>query len=108
MATILNEQEIADLLSGARTKGAGDEVLTAFLSSGEAGIEVDLSSGPLAGKDAAKAATALSNAKKRTKQNDKGETVMVHPEAAQVQVVRRKGENGTEHVYLIDKSKVGA
>lgn len=105
--TALTPDLISELLAGARTKGAGDDVLTSFLDSDEAGIEVDLDSGPLAGKSAIQASTALNNAKKRTKQNDKGETVMVHPEAAQVQVIKRK-INDVERVFLIDKSKVGA
>lgn len=98
---------ISELLAGARVKGAGDEALESFIQSGEAGIEVSLDSGPFAGKTAAQAATSLNNAKKRTKQNDAGETVLVHPDAGMVQVIKRKiGDD--ERVFLIDKSKVGA
>jgi hypothetical protein len=98
---------IQELLAGARVKGAGDEALESFLASGEAGIEISLESGPFAGKTAAQAATSLNNAKKRTKQNDAGETVLVHPDAGMIQVIKRKiGED--ERVFLIDKSKVGA
>src|SRR4051812_29389416 len=88
--TALTPDLISELLAGARTKGAGDDVLEGFIDSGEAGIQVDLESGAFAGKTAAQAATSLNNAKKRTKTNDKGETVLVHPNAAQVQVIKRK------------------
>jgi hypothetical protein len=101
-ASLINE-----LLAGARTKGAGDDAIESFLEGGEAGIEISLDSGPFAGKTAAQAATSLNNAKKRTKTNDAGETVLVHPNAGMVQVIKRKiGDE--ERVFLIDKSKVGA
>ena len=101
----LNDDFINDLLAGARTKGAGDQVLEDFLAKGVKAVEVVLTSGPLAGKTAAQAATTITNAKKHMKQNDKGEMIPVHPNASQVQVVRRKIKD-VDHVFLIDKSKL--
>lgn len=102
----LTPETIAELLAGARTKGAGEDVLTDFLASDEVGVEVSLETGPFAGKSAVQAYTGLNNAKKKTKKNDAGETVLAFPEAGSVQVIKRKiGDD--ERVFLIDKNKVG-
>lgn len=103
---------IDELLADTRVKGAGDEVLKAFLASGEAGWEVDLKSGPFAGKDAKNAQITLNNAKKKTKTNDAGETTLMYPEASQVitKVVGKDDEKaGTKaRLFIIDRAKHNA
>lgn len=105
----LSQDQIAQLLAGARTRGAGTEVIQNFLQSGEAGEEVDLASGPLAGKNPGQAYTTLLNAKKRTKTDESGATVLAMPEAAKVKVVKRNlGDKKNEewHVFLINTELV--
>src|SRR4051812_8903266 len=85
----LTQEAIAGLLSGSRTRGAGTEVIKDFLDSEAAGIEVDLNSGALAGKSPGQAYTTLLNAKKRTKTDEGGATVLAMPEAAKVRVIKR-------------------
>jgi hypothetical protein len=100
---------IQELLAGSRTRGAGTEVLENFLSSGEAGIEVDLTSGPLAGKEPGKAYTTLVNARKRTKTDEKGSTVLANPELGKVRVIKRNNgsaENPEWHVFLVNTDMV--
>lgn len=103
----LTLEAIQDLLSNSRARGDYDEVLSTFLKSGEMGIEVDLTSGPLAGKNNEKGSknvvTGFKNAAKRM--NDDG--TPRHPGAHQVQVINRKvgdGENAEYHVFLINKA----
>ncbi len=56
---------INELLKGGKTRGDYDTVLSEFLSGPDAGTEVDLTSGPLAGKDAKNVVTGFNNAKSR-------------------------------------------
>ena len=108
MATLSAEQ-IADILSGSRTRGAGTEVLKEFIDSGEPGMEVDLTSGAFAGKQAGQAYTSLNNAKKRTRTDDSGATVLAMPEAAKVKVIKRdlgSKDNPDFHVFLINTDLV--
>ncbi len=105
----LSHTDIAELLAGSRNKGGGTDVIRAFLESGEAGIEVDLKTGPLAGKEPGSAYTTLTNAKKRTTQAADGSTVLAMPEAKNVRVIKRN--LGTKdapdfHVFLVDTSKI--
>jgi hypothetical protein len=105
----LSPDLIQELLAGSRTRGAGTEVIKDFIDSGEAGIEVDLNSGPLAGKNPGQAYTTLVNAKKRTKTNEDGSTVLAMPEAAKVRVIKRNA--GTKdapefQVFLINTELV--
>lgn len=105
----LSQEMIADLLAGTRSRGAGTEVLSAFIQSGEAGEEVDLSTGPLAGKNPGQAYTTLINAKKRTKTNESGATELANPEFANVKVIKRnlgEGKNEDWHVFLINTALV--
>lgn len=105
----LSMDEINELLAGSRTKGAGTEVIGTFLDSGNAAEEVDLSSGPLAGKEAGQAYTTLTNARKRTAQAPDGSTVLANPEFKNVRVIKRNlGTKDTPdfHIYLVDTSKV--
>lgn len=91
----LSPDQIAALLAKGRTRGDYDRVLRDFVESGEAGIEVPLSEGALAGKTSKQAKTGLDNARKRT--NDQGKLVV---EGAQnVKVIENEG-----HVYLINVS----
>lgn len=101
---------IQELLSSSRARGDYDQVLDEFLKSGEMGIEVDLTSGPLAGKNNDKGAknviTGFKNASKRM--NDDG--TPRHPGAHQVQPILRKvgeGDTAEYHVFLINKAKLG-
>lgn len=108
MSTLTSEQ-IASLLSGSRTRGAGTEVIKEFIESGEPGIEVDLNSGPLAGKSVGQAYTTLINAKKRTRTDESGATVLAMPEAAKVRVIKRNlGDKDNEdfRVFLINTDLV--
>lgn len=106
----LDIEQIQALLAGSRARGDYDEILDSFLKSEEMGIEVDLTSGPLAGKNNEKGAknvvTGFKNAAKRM--NDNGEPR--HPGAHNVQVINRKVGEGDEaeyHVFLINKARLG-
>lgn len=106
----LSIDQIQALLAGSRARGDYDEVLSSFLASGEMGIEVDLTNGPLAGKNTEKGAknvvTGFKNASKRM--NDDG--TPRHPGAHQVQTVLRKegeGDDANYHVFLINKAALG-
>lgn len=109
MADALSMEDIAGILADSRTKGAGTEVLQDFLESGEAGIEVDLSSGPLAGKEVGKAHTTLNNARKRTVTSADGSPVAANPEFGKVKVVKRNAgtkESPDYHLFLINTDLV--
>jgi len=101
----LTPDQITEILAGTRSRGAGTEYLAQFIESGEAGEEVDLSSGPLAGKEPGAAFTALQNAKKRTKTAPDGSVVPTNPEFGKIQI--RKKNHGSKdapdwHVYVIN------
>ena len=105
----LSMDEIGEILASGRTKGAGTEVLQAFLDSEEAGIEVDLSSGPLAGKEVGNAETTLKNSKKATKTSADGSPVAVNPQFGKIAI--RKVNRGTKespdyHLFLINTDLV--
>jgi hypothetical protein len=105
----LTPDAIQELLAGSRTRGAGTEVIKDFINSGDAGIEVDLNSGPLAGKNPGQAYITLTNAKKRTKTNEDGSTVLAMPEAAKVRVIKRNNgdkDNPEWHVFLVNTDLV--
>lgn len=93
MANVLDPAKIQELLAAGRTRGAYGTVLSDFLTSGEAGIEVDLTSGPIAGKSSKQAKTGLDSARKRT--DEKGN--LVYAGAQNVRVIEQDG-----HVYLIN------
>lgn len=101
---------IQELLAGSRARGDYDQVLDEFLKSGEMGIEVDLTNGPLAGKNTEKGAknvvTGFKNAAKRMDDNGQPR----HPGAHNVQVILRKvgeGDSADYHVFLINKAALG-
>lgn len=101
----LTSDQITEILAGTRTRGAGTEYLADFIERGEAGEEVDLSAGPLAGKEPGAAFTTLQNAKKRTKTAPDGSVVPANPEFGKVQI--RKRNHGSKdapdwHVYVIN------
>jgi len=103
---------IQELLAGSRTRGAGTEVLESFLNSGEPGIEVDLTNGPLAGKEPGKAYTTLTNARKRTRTAEGGATVLANPELGVIRVIKRNSGTADApewHVFLVntDLVKIG-
>lgn len=105
----LSASDIQELLAGSRSKGAGTEVMKEFLDTGEAGTLVDLTSGPLAGKEPGQAYTTLTNARKRTAQAADGSTVLANPEFKNIRVIKRN--HGTKdapdfRVYLVDTTKV--
>lgn len=93
MANVLDPAKIQELLAAGRTRGAYGTVLSTFLESGNPGEEVDLTSGPIAGKSSKQAKTGLDNARKRT--DDKG--ALVYAGAQNVRVIEQDG-----HVYLIN------
>lgn len=98
MASLTMEQ-IQELLSNQRSRGDYDAVLSDFLDSGEAGIQVDLDSGVLAGKDAKKVKTGLDNARKRINQST-GKPVFEKGHAVKVIVAE-------DNVFLINTASVG-
>lgn len=103
----LTAEAIQALLASSRGRGDYDSVLADFLKSGETGIEVDLSAGALAGKDAKNVVTGLNNAKTRM---NKETGSPVHPGGHAVKVILRKigdGDNAEEHVFLINTALVG-
>lgn len=112
MANELTAEQIQQLLSGTKSRGEYDAVLKEFLNSGSMGIEVDIHSGPLAGKRAKQAKIGFDNARKKT-----NETGLVHPGGTAVRVVAVTGkvqgedgkpvdapDNSEDHVYLINTS----
>jgi hypothetical protein len=106
-STPLTAEAIQALLASSRGRGDYDSVLADFIKSGETGIEVDLSAGALAGKDAKNVVTGLNNAKGRMNK-ETGEPV--HKGGHAVKVILRKvgeGDNAEEHVFLINTSLVG-
>lgn len=113
----LSLDAISSLLAGSRTRGDYDGVLSEFLApDAPAGIEVDLSGGPLAGKDPKNVVTGFNNAKIRM---DKSTGKPAHPGGHAVKVLLRwvetgntvKDEEGKDvpekegHVFLINTSK---
>lgn len=100
----LNLEQIAELMSKSRTKGAGEQVLQEFIDSGSQGIVVDLNSGPLAGKNANQAQATLNNAKNRTK--TVGENVeLANPQFKNI-LVKKAGKGDDAVVALINTSLV--
>lgn len=101
----LDLDAINKLLSETRTRGDYDVILDDFHKSGEAGIEVELGVGQLAGKDATNVYTGLNNAKK--KQDKDG--ALVRPWGPQIKVIKKNfgdKENPDEHVFLINTALV--
>lgn len=102
--SVLSDDEIANLLSEARSKGDYDAWLTNFLKSGKSGVKVDRAEGILAGKSPEKVATGITNAVKRTDKEGK----FVHPGAVEnIQVIKRRvgeGEDAPVEVFVINKS----
>jgi len=94
--TALTPDKIAELLSKGRARGAYDPVMESFLTSGEAGIQVE-ATGALAGKTGKQIKSGLEAAKKRT--NDNG--VLVHEGAQNVRVIE-----ADDNVYLINTAAV--
>lgn len=94
--TALTPDKIAELLSKGRARGAYDQPLADFLTSGEAGIEVPLN-GAFTGKNGKQVKAGFDAARKRTDANGK----LVHEGAQNVRVIEADG-----NVYLINTSVV--
>lgn len=100
------------LLAGSKTRGDYRDELINFIGGDAAGIEVDLSSGALTGKDPKNVATGFNNARK--KMNEDGTPNI--PGGPQVKVLLKwvnTGEKDAEgkdvrdgHVFLINLAKV--
>lgn len=113
MATqALTAEMIQTLLSQTKSRGEYDGVLRDFLNSSEAGVEVDLDNGPLAGKRAKGVKIGFDNARKKTNKETGG---FVHPGGKDVRVIAITGkttgpdgkevdreDNSEDHVYLIN------
>src|SRR6266566_6361381 len=96
----LSPDQIKDIMSKSRTKGAGEVVLQDFLDRGNGGEVVDLNSGILAGKTADSAAATLNNAKNKTSRD--GETVtLVNPQFSRI-IVKKVGKGEEAIVALIN------
>lgn len=65
MAQTLDAATIQALLAKGRSRGDYETILREFVTSGEAGWQVPLDSGALAGKTAKQAKTSFDNARKR-------------------------------------------
>lgn len=111
MAQAIDAQMIQALLSKQKSRGDYDADLREFLNSGEAGVEIDLTSGRFAGKRAKQVKVGFDNARKKT--NDQG---LVHAGGTAVKVVAINDKNDEEgnpkgeqeeHVYLINTSLLG-
>ena len=98
MSNVLTPERIQELLADGRTRGAYGQVLKSFLDSGDAGIEVPLDTGDIAGKSSKQAKTGLDMARKRTDDNGN----LVYPGANAVRVVEQDG-----HVFLINTGVAG-
>lgn len=105
----LDLEAINALLGSSRVKGGYDAVLDEFLESGMQGVEVDLTSGELAGKDPKNVVTGFNNAKdKMVKETGKPR----HPGGNLVRVIRKSikddaGNITEEHVFLINTATIG-
>lgn len=105
----LTPDMINSLLADTRTRGAYSGVLEEFLGGGEAGIQVDLTSGPLAGKTAAQAAVGFNNARTAVHKDGENAGKFKIPGGENVRVIKRKvgtGDEAVEYVFLIDTAKV--
>lgn len=111
MANTLDAATIQALLSKQKSRGDYDADLSEFLSSGEAGVEIDLTSGRFAGKRAKQVKVGFDNARKKT--NEKG---LVHAGGNLVKVIALNSKNDDEgnavnpddeHVYLINTQLLG-
>lgn len=105
----LTPEMINTLLADTRTRGAYSGVLEEFLAGSEAGIQVDLTSGPLAGKTAAQAAVGFNNARLAINKDGENAGKLKIPGGENVRVIKRKvgtGDEATEYVFLIDTARV--
>lgn len=104
----LSPDQIREIMSKSRTKGAGEIYLQGFLDRGNAGEVVDLENGVLAGKSAASAASTLNNAKnKTTKPDEEGNSRLVNPQFADI-LVKKFGKGDEAIVALINTAVEGA
>jgi hypothetical protein len=102
----LNPDQIREIMSKSRTKGAGEMVLQDFLDRGNAGEVVDLTDGILAGKSADSAAATLNNAKNKTTKD--GENVsLVNPHFQRI-LVKKVGKGEDAIVALINTEAEGS
>ena len=95
------------LLQSSRGRGEYEDVLREFIDSDVPGIEVDLTTGPLTGKDPKNVATGFKNVQGR---NDKTTGQPVVPGSHLVKVILRTVKNGDQeegHVFLINTAKLG-
>jgi hypothetical protein len=96
----LNPDQIREIMSKSRTKGAGEIVLQDFLDRGNPGEVVDLNDGILAGKSADSAAATLNNAKNKTTKD--GENIsLVNPQFQRI-LVKKVGKGDEAIVALIN------
>lgn len=101
----LDLDQITKLLSETRTRGDYDVILDNFHASGEAGIEVELGAGQLAGKGAQNVYTGLVNAKKKQDADGK----LVREWGPAIKVIKKNfgtKDNPDEHVFLINTALV--
>ena len=99
MSDVLDMSEIQGLLANTRSRGEYAQVLSDFIDSEAAGIKVDLTEGPLAGKTVNKAYTGFNNA--RTAVN-KDTGLPKIPGAISVKVI--KSPDG-ESLFLVNLTK---
>lgn len=124
--TSLTMDAIETLLASAKTRGDYEIELKNFIASDDIGIEVDLSSGSLAGKDPKNVATGFNNARKKMNA-DTGKPAVEGAPAVKVilklidtnepetdangnPVTDDKGNTVTKkegHVFLINTAKLG-
>ena len=111
MANVIDAAQIQELLSRQKSRGDYDADLREFLQSGEAGVEIDLTSGRFAGKRAKMVKVGFDNARKKT--NEQG---LVHPGGNLVKVIAVNDKNDDEgnpkgevdeKIYLINTALLG-
>jgi hypothetical protein len=106
MAANLTLDDIAGLLSGARSKGDYDRVLDEFLDSDAVGIVVAQSDaddkavteGDFTGKTVNQIATGLNNARVRM---NKDTQQPLHPGGHKVKVIKRKQKDGDTETWVV-------
>lgn len=110
MANTLDLATIQALLSKQKSRGDYDADLAEFLKSGEAGVEIDLSSGRFAGKRSKQVKVGFDNARKKTK----SEGGLVHTGGNLVKVIAQNSKDDAdgnpveaEHVFLINTALLG-
>lgn len=102
---VLTPQQVREIMSKSRTKGAGERYLQEFLERNNPGEVVDLENGILAGKSPESAQATLNNAINKTRKTDTG-VELVNPQFKNL-LVKKVGKGDEAIVALINTAAEG-